>query len=658
MTSRLTGYLRTRPSWVDVGLPALTTVLGMQSVRVLLSLAFWVARDRLKWETELVGVLGLAIFASAFLAAPLRRLLGTRGMLIATAGGLGVLRLAMQAWTGDPVGDFILAGGGVVLFVLFLPTLLGHVKDREEASRSFAMGLLLGFALDATLQGANATYDLSWDNGVAALLVIAVVVVLQWAFLWGLLARGEDTGAERVRADAREGGWGQVLPWLALGPFLFLQMVVFQNLARLVALTEWTLPYAFAWMLFSHAAGIGVALWMLSQSRRSLWPLAAIAGAVLIGALAVPSDGGAVDAAVLLVGQVSIAVLLVMIMLGTARGTGGLGLARTTVAHGLGMILLVGLLFGYYAAYDIEVPYNNAVLLPLAGLAVGVCALVALRALSLERPSIQVSWMPLQLALLLVLVPLVWALTWESPDVTVGTGYPVRVVNYNLHNGFNTDGHLGMEAIARVIEDQQPDVVGLQEVTRGWVVNGSLDMLTWLSQRLEMPYVYGPTIGSLWGNAILSRLPILEWESVDLPPEGLILSRGYLWVRLDLGDGQELLVIDTHLHSTRKGMDIRTQQTEVILDFWNGDDRTVIMGDFNARRYDPQAEMLRQAGLKDVLDLAGIEPGYTVPSEAPRYRIDYIWLSPDLDARDVAITPSEASDHMPIVAAVFPLVTD
>ena len=204
MTFRPTGYLRARPSWVYVGLPAFTMVLGMQSVRVL--------RDRLKRETELVGALGLAIFASAFLAAPLRRLLGTRVMLIATAGGLGVLRLAMQAWTGDPVGDFILASGGVILFVLFLPTYLSYVQDREEASLSFALGLLLGLALDVTLQGAYATYDLSWDSGVAALLVIAVVAVLQWAFLWGL--SGPWNREEEYRCPG-----GRLGPGLALaGP--------------------------------------------------------------------------------------------------------------------------------------------------------------------------------------------------------------------------------------------------------------------------------------------------------------------------------------------------------------------------------------------------------------------------------------------------------
>jgi hypothetical protein len=39
-------------------------------------------------------------------------------------------------------------------------------------------------------------------------------------------------------------------------------------------------------------------------------------------------------------------------------------------------------------------------------------------------------------------------------------------------------------------------------VSRGWVINGSVDMVQWLSQRLDMAYVFGPTEGALWGNAI------------------------------------------------------------------------------------------------------------------------------------------------------------
>ena len=646
--------MRRYPLWVQVGLPALAVVFGMQSVRVLLSLASFLLRDTFHWDTVYIGLLGFAIFATAFLAAALRRLLGLRAMLIVTAGGLGVVRLAMQAWTGATVVDFALAAGGVVLFVLFLPTYLSYVRGRQElAPGSFALGLLLGLSADVALLGAYTTYDVNWDGGVGTLLVAAVLAVLLWASLWGLLSSAPTSDAATGGHEVREGSWGQVLPWLGLGPFLFLEMLLFQNLARLVTLTEWTYPVAYAWMLFSHAVGLTAAVWILNSGRRSWWPLTAVAGVALIAVAAVESSEAALDATLLMVGQISSAVLLVIVVDALVRGTGAPGLARTAVSHGLGMVILLGLVFAYYAPFDMDLPYDNPVVPPLAGLLLAICALASLRSFPRDRPAVQVGWLPAQIALLLVAVPLVWALTWETPEAEAGEGFPVRIVNYNLHNGFDVDGHLGMEAIAHVIEAQDPDVVGLQEVSRGWVVNGSLDMLTWLSQRLEMPYIFGPATGSLWGNAILSRYPVLEWENVKLPPKDLLFQRAYLWARLDLGDGQELLVVDTHLHHTREDFDIRAQQVQTLLDFWKDDEQTVIMGDFNARKDDPEAQMIRDAGLADVLDLAGIEPGYTVPSEAPKYRIDYIWLSPDLTAEEVVIPASEASDHMPVVATVL-----
>ena len=646
--------MRRYPLWVQVGLPALTIVLGMQSVRVLLSLASFLLRDTFHWDTVYIGLLGFAIFSTAFLAAALRRLLGLRLMLIVTVGGLGVVRLAMQAWTGATVVDFVLASGGVVLFVLFLPAYLSYVQGRQDlAPGSFVLGLLLGLSVDAALLGAYTTYDISWDGGVGTLVVVGVLAALLWASLWGLLSSEPASDAAADNYEAQEGSWGQVLPWLGLGPFLFLQMLLFQNLARLVAFTEWTYPVAYAWMLFSHAVGLTAAVLILNSGRRSWWPLAAVAGVALIAVAAVSSSEAALNAALLLIGQISGAVLLVIVVDALVRSTGAPGLARTAASHGVGMVVLLGLVFAYYAPFDMDLPYDNPVVPPLAGVLLAVCALASLRSSPRDRPAVQVDWLPAQIALLLVAVPLVWALTWETPEAEAGEGFPVRIVNYNLHNGFDVDGHLGMEAIARVIEAEEPDVVGLQEVSRGWVVNGSLDMLTWLSQRLEMPHIYGPVTGLLWGNAMLSRYPILEWESVDLPPDGLLFSRGYLWARLDLGDGQQLRVVTTHLHHIREDADVRAQQTQVLLDFWGGDDRTVIMGDFNARKDDPEAQMIRDAGLTDVVAIEGIEPGYTVPSEDPKYQIDYIWLSPDLTAIDVVIPASEASDHMPVVATIL-----
>ena len=646
MVSKLDKYLKDHPSWVDVGLPALTVVFGIQSLRLLLSLASFFLRDVYDWDAQYIGGYGLAIMSTAFLAGLVRRLLGVRLMLVVTAGGLGVLRMAAQVWSGDTTVDFVLISGAVVLFVLFLPAYLGYCRGRLDASRGLALGVLTGLSVDLALHGANTTYDLAWSSGAETLVAIGVLTALQLGLLYGLHARDIEGEA------AWRGSWGRLLPWLGVGPFLFLQLLVFQNLARLVSLTEWSFPYAFAWALFGHAAGILAALWTLHNVRQSYWPVAAIAGALLAGAATIESEGAALTAGALLVGQSASALLLTLIVTGQGTNDGTLGRGKSSLVHGLGMILLLVFLFGYYAVYDMDLPFGNSFLPPVAGLVLGICGIASLSSLPRNLLPRRIQWAPAQISLTLMVVSLVWGFTWDSPMPVVGAGYPVRIMTYNVHNGFDSEGHLGMEAIAKVIEAARPDVVGLQEVSRGWVVNGSVDMLTWLSQRLELPFVYGPATGPLWGNAVLSRYPVMDWGNVRLPPDDLVLQRGYLWANLDLGQGRELRVVDTHLHHTGEGQSVRAEQIQALLDFWAGDAATVIMGDFNARRNEAETETIRQAGLADAHELAGSGPGYTSPAKAPHQGIDYIWLSPDLIATDVDIPSTTASDHLPVVASV------
>jgi endonuclease/exonuclease/phosphatase family metal-dependent hydrolase len=72
--------------------------------------------------------------------------------------------------------------------------------------------------------------------------------------------------------------------------------------------------------------------------------------------------------------------------------------------------------------------------------------------------------------------------------VGAGPAPAVRVLSYNLHFGFDIRGWSDLEGIARAIESSGAEVVGLQEVSRGWYVNGSTDMLAWLQRRLRMPH--------------------------------------------------------------------------------------------------------------------------------------------------------------------------
>ena len=69
--------------------------------------------------------------------------------------------------------------------------------------------------------------------------------------------------------------------------------------------------------------------------------------------------------------------------------------------------------------------------------------------------------------LILLALPIAQTIMWRAPTANEGQGFPVRIMTYNLHNGFNTKGKLNMEEIAQVIERNNPDVVALQEVSRG-----------------------------------------------------------------------------------------------------------------------------------------------------------------------------------------------
>lgn len=614
----------------------------------------WVLGDRMGLGPIQVGTILLPIFLTAFLAERLCRLLGNRLVIVVTAGGLGLLRLSMQIWWGEPVVNLSLAMVGTALFILFLPAYLGDARLHGRFGIGhLALGLLAGLVLDTALHGAFDTYDISWQVGLLPVLLTLFLVLVQWILLTSVaLMRNLDVAGTPISA-ANRGPMVKSWIWLAVGPFLFLELVVFQNIARVATLTDWPLPMAFGWTLLAQLAGLAAAAWVLSKTPRILWPLALFSGLVLIAIMSLSYPQASVLTAILLlVGQVLLSLLIVLVFIGIGVRAQKMGFSRITVANGLGMTMLLLFLIGYYVVYYVSLPYSNTLLEPVAAFIVAACALGASIGLRQGRRVNHRAWLVPLLALPLLILPLAGAITWRAPTAVSGDGFPVRIMTYNLHNGFNTQGHLDMEAIAQVIENSHPDIVALQEVSRGWVINGRLDMLTWLSQRLHLPYVFGPTADPLWGNAILSRYPIEECTQYDLPPRDLPVLRGFLVAQIDLGNGDRLQVIATHYHHVEGETDIRQLQSEAVLELWDGARYTVLLGDLNARPHDTEMDMLRQAGLVDAL--AGIEPppAYTYPSINPYQRIDYIWVSPDLKVNDAWVPVSNASDHLPVVADI------
>ena len=630
-------------------LGALTVLFGLQLLRMLfVGMAVYLSQVQ-DVSPMLVGGMGLAVFLCGFLAPVVHRALGLRNALPVIAGGLALVWLA-EKLVSSLAADLGLSIAGALLFLWSLPLLFRSLRpDGGQASATHAVvAVLLGLSADTALKGVFGTMELSWAQGASASAVVWLLLVGHGVLLWRL-SRGRGLGPQGALP-------GSGVPYLAVGPALALQMLLFQNLAQQTVLIGWPPPAVYAWILASNLVAIAVAVALTRRDRLLPRPLQALLGALLVALVAAEWSG--VPAAVALTaGQIVIAVALVSIVSGarasqTAPTRARLGSSGATWL-GVGMVAMLALLFIYYANYSTGVLVPREVVGPLAAALIGLAALRAgLAGRATRAPVARAAVVP---ALLLLVLPLIYLATWEEVDPASGQGFPVRVMSYNVHQGFDVDGRYAIERMAEVIEAESPDIIALQEVSRGWVVNGSVDMLVWLSQRLGMDYVWGPAADSVWGNALLSRFPIIAFENYPMPNNDAIrLDRGFLTARVDLGGGEVLDVVSTHFHAGSADSAIRVPQAMAVLEVVDPERTTVLIGDLNAPPGDPEMLLLERAGLNDAFVVSGATgEGFTYRADRPRRRIDYVWLSPDLQARAFSTYDSRASDHFAVTVTIF-----
>jgi endonuclease/exonuclease/phosphatase family metal-dependent hydrolase len=228
-------------------------------------------------------------------------------------------------------------------------------------------------------------------------------------------------------------------------------------------------------------------------------------------------------------------------------------------------------------------------------------------------------------------------------------------MTYNIHHGARADDTYDLRAIADVIAAEGADISGLQEVDAGWTErSGHDDQPALLMQWTGRQGCYGPNLvnaaGGRYGNLILSRHPILECRNHPLPTPPGKEQRGMVEALIDV-DGRRVRVIDTHLGLSSGE---RKPQVEAVAAFAAGSGEPVILlGDFNATP-GPAGELASlYARHSDAWAVAGEGPGLTMPSDAPRARIDFLWLSAAFGARCARVPQTRASDHLPVVASVY-----
>lgn len=276
---------------------------------------------------------------------------------------------------------------------------------------------------------------------------------------------------------------------------------------------------------------------------------------------------------------------------------------------------------------------------------------------------------------------------------------------YNIHFGLGTDNRYDVARIADVVAEA--DIVCLQEVVQGWVLNGHADQAREIAERLNR-YVWfhgafdadassvatGGRIANrrrTFGNAVLSRWPIAEARGHLLPkmalPTQFDLQRGFVEAVIDTPAGR-LRVYSTHLSHITHAQ--RLPQIEALLDtvldaarrggawdFHAPDSfvfteaaqpvpaSAIVMGDFNFTPTDveyaaicgethPQfGRIVTANGLSDAWIAAGnVEDRESFKDEG---RIDHTFVTHDLRSkvkRAWIDDSTPASDHWPLFVEI------
>ena len=231
----------------------------------------------------------------------------------------------------------------------------------------------------------------------------------------------------------------------------------------------------------------------------------------------------------------------------------------------------------------------------------------------------------------------------------------MKIMSFNTQHcmNFNTR-EIDFPAFAETIKAFDPDFIGLNEMRMQGEHPEYTDQVPALASLAGYPYWYFAKAldvrgANPYGNALLSKHPILFAETIPVPdPACRTEGRHYetrclLHVKLDIPGGLDVFVIHFGLNPTEQLNAVQTVIENL------KESRCVLMGDFNVTPSDPVLQPIRER-LFDTADLFGDPNLRSYPSNAPEVKIDYIFVSGDLQTLSADIPQLVISDHCPYVA--------
>lgn len=233
----------------------------------------------------------------------------------------------------------------------------------------------------------------------------------------------------------------------------------------------------------------------------------------------------------------------------------------------------------------------------------------------------------------------------------------IRVMTFNIQHCMNfITKKIDYPLFAKTIAESGADVVGLNEVRGEGASEGYDAQARILAEGAGYKYYYFAKAIDFggkdpYGNAILSKYPIISAETVMIPDPKVRKYLGYYEtrcickVKVD-ADGTALTVMAVHFGLNKdEHKNARDTVTRNLTE-----KPCILMGDMNVK---PASKILWPIRLH-MHDAASKldSKGLSFPSDKPKIKIDYIFVSRDIKITSAEVPPLTVSDHRPHIADV------
>ena len=228
----------------------------------------------------------------------------------------------------------------------------------------------------------------------------------------------------------------------------------------------------------------------------------------------------------------------------------------------------------------------------------------------------------------------------------------LRVATYNIHRCRGLDGRTNPTRVAEVIRNIDADVVALQEVIGASPTSpGHAEEL---GAMLGMGWVMAPARqlrGALFGNVVMSRLPIRQHSQYDLSWR---TCEPRCCQRVDIEIGNDTLhLYNVHLGTALLERRYQAGRLSAILHDRRVGIPKVVLGDFNEWMRGMATEMLTER-LKSIDLRAHLRRRRTYPGVFPVLHLDHIYYEGNVEVVKLELPRTRlslmASDHLPLIA--------